>query len=94
MSIKRTKQRSFNARDKDDADTGLGAAKAEPEKIWAEETAGKADDAFVTYAFTSRFAKGALLQHAKFGKGIVTRVEGARIEVLFQEGVKKLGHAG
>ena len=30
--------------------------------------------------------------HAKFGKGIVVDVEPSRVEVLFQDGPKKLAH--
>ncbi|HEY2509248.1 MAG TPA: hypothetical protein VGI39_00195 [Polyangiaceae bacterium] len=45
------------------------------------------------YSLATRFAKGQLVTHPKFGKGIVVHVEGARIEVLFEEGPKKLGHA-
>lgn len=65
----------------------------EPEKTWAEHLEGKGDDAFFIYAMTSRFSKGQLLAHPKFGKGVVIAVEGARIEVLFEDGPKKLGHA-
>ena len=65
----------------------------EPEKTWAEHLDGKGDDAFLPYAMTSRFTKGQLLAHPKFGKGIVVHVEGQRIEVLFEDGPKKLGHA-
>ncbi len=49
---------------------------------------------FSPYATTTKFAKGALVSHSKFGKGLVVSVEGSRIEVLFEDGVKKLGHAG
>ncbi len=65
----------------------------EAEKTWAEHLEGKGDDAFYPYAMTSRFAKGQLLAHSKFGKGVVVAVEGTRIEVLFEVGPKKLGHA-
>jgi hypothetical protein len=47
----------------------------------------------VPYALASRFEKGVLVLHAKFGKGVVLAVEGTRIDVLFAEGRKKLGHA-
>jgi hypothetical protein len=94
MSIKRTKQTSYGSRNKDyDSDSPFAAAKpAEPTKTWAEHMEGKADDAFVPYAFTSKFEKGALIAHSKFGKGVVVGVDGPRIEVLFQDGAKKLGH--
>jgi hypothetical protein len=94
MSIKRTKHASYGSRNRDYPSSGpfSSAKPAEPTKTWAEHIEGKADDAFVPYALTSKFEKGALLTHAKFGKGIVLAVEGARIEVLFEEGLKKLGH--
>ena len=94
MSIKRTKQRSASSKDHGEAETGLGAKKIEPPKVWADETAGKDDAAFAPYSTTTKFAKGALLLHSKFGKGLVILVEGTRIEVLLEDGIKKLGHAG
>jgi hypothetical protein len=94
MSIKRTKQRSFGrGRDAEESSFG-GPKQAEPEKTWAEHVADKGDDAFVPYAMTSKYAKGALLLHSKFGKGAVVGVEGQRIEVLFEDGARKLGHSG
>jgi hypothetical protein len=88
MSIKRTKQRSFGSgRDTDDA----WAKPAEPERKW-EEIADKPDAEFTPYAMTARFAKGALIAHPKFGKGLVVAVEATNVQVLFQDGLKKLGH--
>jgi hypothetical protein len=95
MSMKRSRAKSSgSSRGQGDDDSNYFAKPKEAEKSWAEHTEGKADDAFVPYAMTSRFAKGQLLSHVKFGKGVVTGVEGSRIEVLFEEGPKKLGHAG
>jgi hypothetical protein len=96
MSIKRTKQRSFSGgRESDtDATSPFGNKPVEPVKTWAEQLDGKGDDSFVGYSFSSRFEKGALLSHPKFGKGVVVGVEPQRIEVLFEDGVKKLGHGG
>ncbi len=94
MSIKRTKQRSFN-HGREAEQGSFGAPKlVPPEKTWAEHVEGKGDDAFVPYAMTSKYAKGALLLHSKFGKGAIVAVEGPRIEVLFEDGARKLGHAG
>jgi hypothetical protein len=92
--MKRSKPRSFGSRDSAEAETGLGAKKIEPPKVWADEVAPKDDANFTAYAPTGRFAKGALLLHPRFGKGLVVGVEGARLEVLFEDGVKKLGHSG
>ena len=94
MSIKRSKPRSFSSREQEEATTGFGVKKVDPPKVWADETGGKPDSAFTPYAFTTKFAKGTLVLHPKFGKGVVVDVEGARVEVLFEDGTKKLGHAG
>jgi hypothetical protein len=94
MSIKRTKQRSFG-RGREGEEGSFGRPKVvEPDKSWAEHVDGKGDDSFVPYVMTSKYAKGALLLHSKFGKGAVVAVEGPRIEVLFEDGPRKLGHAG
>jgi hypothetical protein len=93
MSMKRSKAKSSGSnRSSGDDDGSYFAKPKEAEKTWAEHVEGKGDEAFLPYALTTRFAKGQLLTHAKFGKGMVVAVEGARIEVLFEEGPKKLGH--
>ncbi len=92
--MKRSKAKSSGSgRSSGEDESSYFAKPKEPEKSWAEHLEGKADDAFAPYALTSRFAKGQLLAHPKFGKGVVIGVEGPRIEVLFEEGPKKLGHA-
>jgi hypothetical protein len=97
MSIKRTKQASYGRQkdsgEDDDAPDWSSSKKKAPEKTWAEEIEGKTDADFTPYALSTRFAKGALIQHASFGKGVVRDVVGTRIEVLFEAGIKKLGHA-
>jgi hypothetical protein len=94
MSMKRSRAKSSGSgRASGEDESSYFAKPKEPEKTWAEHLDGKGDDAFVPYAMTSRFAKGQLLTHPKFGKGIVVHVEGQRIEVLFEDGPKKLGHA-
>ncbi|MBX3189157.1 MAG: hypothetical protein KF819_19195 [Labilithrix sp.] len=91
MSMKRTKQRT-GGREKD-IETDFWAKPAEPEKTWTEQVEEKPDDAFTMYAMSERFTKGQLVAHPKFGKGVVLDVEASRVEILFQEGKKKLGHA-
>jgi hypothetical protein len=94
MSMKRSKAKSGGSgRATGEAETDYFAKPKEPEKTWAEHLEGKGDDAFLQYSMASRFTKGQLLAHPKFGKGIVVAVEGQRIEVLFEDGPKKLGHA-
>jgi hypothetical protein len=94
MSMKRSKPKSSGSgRNQGDDDDSYFAKPKEPEKTWAEHMDGKGDDAFVPYSLGTRFAKGQLVTHPKFGKGIVLHVEAQRIEALFEEGPKKLGHA-
>jgi hypothetical protein len=93
MSMKRSKQAgSSSERDKDAADGGYWAKPAVVEKTWTETMEGKGDDAFSPYALAERYAKGQLVTHAKFGKGIVVEADAHKVEILFEDGKKKLGH--
>ena len=92
MSMKRTKQRTSGSGRGSDQETDPWAKPAIPDPEWSE-VVGKPEESFVPFAMSTRFAKGDLILHAKFGKGVVLGVEGPRIEVLFQDGKKKLGHA-
>jgi hypothetical protein len=92
MSMKRSKQRSSGSGRQSDKEDDAWAKPAEPEPAWAE-VESKPDESFVPFVLSSRYAKGDLIRHTKFGKGLVLAVEGTRIEVLFQDGKKKLGHA-
>ncbi|MCA9587568.1 MAG: hypothetical protein KC657_19715 [Myxococcales bacterium] len=92
MSMKRTKQRtSGGGREQDASDAPMGRPKP-PEKTWAERMDGKEDGAFVRYALADRYGKDQLLEHTKFGRGVVVESDAHRVEVLFEAGVKKLGH--
>ncbi|MGA2448943.1 MAG: hypothetical protein ABTD50_09735 [Polyangiaceae bacterium] len=93
MSMKRTKQRgSGSGRSSADEEDAAWSKPAEPEPKWAE-IESKPDGSFVPFALSSRYSKGDLILHSKFGKGLVLGVEPGRIEVLFHDGKKKLGHA-
>src|SRR5258708_25529649 len=92
MSIKRAKQRSFGSGRGGSSEDDFFAKPAEPDKSWDEHMADKTDEQFSPYAMTNKYAKGALIAHSKFGKGVVVHVEGTNVTVLFQEGAKKLGH--
>jgi len=92
--MKRAKARTSGARGSDTSDDNGFFSKPKPAaKTWAEETTGKAETDFTPYTMSTRFALGALLLHTKFGKGIVTEVEGQKVNVLFEDGPRKLGHA-
>ena len=88
--MKRAKQKTPGK--EKDGETDFWAKPATPEKTWEESVEGKPDGDFTLYAMTERFTKAQLVLHPKFGKGIVMEVEAARVEILFQEGKKKLGH--
>jgi hypothetical protein len=95
MSIKRSKQVYHGTTKRDAGDDEKKPSKDKAQKLnWAEQVQSQTDEAFVPYAQTGTFAKGAFVLHQVFGKGLVTAVEGSRIEVLFEAGVKKLVHAG
>jgi hypothetical protein len=92
MSMKRSKQRTSGSSRNSDSEEDFFAKPAGPEPSWSE-VESKPDESFVPFALSSRYAKGALILHPKFGKGLVLTAEPTRIEVLFQDGKKKLGHA-
>jgi hypothetical protein len=92
MSMKRSKQPS-TARRGGDASTFGFMKGPEPEKTWDEQVTGQPDEAFLPYSLRTRYAKGALIAHPKFGKGAVVSVLGSTMEVLFADGRKKLGHS-
>ena len=91
MSMKRSKQRNSGP-SRNSGDDDAWAKPPEPEPTWAE-VEGKPDDSFIPFVLSSRYAKGDLIRHPKFGKGMVIAAEPTRIEVVFQDGKKKLGHA-
>ena len=94
MSMKRSKSRTSGSSRHDDGDFLFGRRpEIEPERNWEEHVSVRPDEEFVPYSQKTRFAKGALIAHTKFGKGLVLTVEGTHVDVLFQEGRKKLGHA-
>ncbi len=94
MSIKRGKQRTFGKGSNQEGADGddYFAKPKEPEKTWEQHMEGHDDGAFQKYAMTERYTKGALVMHPKFGKGVVVGVDATNVQILFQDGTKKLGH--
>ena len=93
MSMKRSKQKTGGGSRSSDEISPFFAKPAEREKTWKEDVETQPEEAFAPYSLKSRFANHALLNHPKFGKGIVVAVEGGVVSVLFADGKKKLGHA-
>jgi hypothetical protein len=94
MSMKRSKARNSGSDRGSGEDDGPQpwAKPVSPEPTWAD-VESKPDESFTRFALSGRYAKGDLIMHPKFGKGLVLDAEANRIEVLFQDGKKKLGHA-
>lgn len=90
--MKRAKQRSFSADRGGDDEADFFKKPAAPEKTWTEHVEGKDEGAFHPYNLSSRYERGALIAHTKFGKGVVVNADSTNIEVLFEAGKKKLGH--
>ncbi len=92
MSMKRAKEVRRGPKDTGKDDDGFFPK--DPARVWEweKDANGQPDDAFAKYSPTARYAKGALMMHPKFGKGVVTESEQAKVDVLFQDGVKKLAH--
>src|SRR4051812_37136563 len=91
MSMKRSKEVKRRGRENEGEDFFANKTAAK-QWDWEKDVASQPEEAFAPYAPKSRFTKGALLVHAKFGKGVVLDVEPSRVEVLFQDGPKKLAH--
>jgi hypothetical protein len=92
MSIHRPKRAT--SRKSESSAAARGSASSGPPKPpkWKEAVGEQPDGAFATYATEATFAKDALVSHSKFGKGIVLEVDGNKIQILFEEGIRKLLH--
>ncbi|MGC4116773.1 MAG: hypothetical protein QM765_19880 [Myxococcales bacterium] len=87
MSIKRSREVSRRPRDAGDFES-----KKAPERVykWEDDVSPRLSEPFQAYGAAFKYAKDSLVEHTVFGKGIVTKVDGGKIEVLFQAGLKKL----
>ncbi len=91
MSIKRS--RDFSRRPTPDyKETSAAPKRAARRLSFDSDVASRPAESAVAYGALYRHAKDDLIEHKVFGRGIVTRVEGERIEVLFRDGIKKLAH--
>lgn len=91
MSIKRS--RDLSRRPTPDYKEASAAPKrAARRHSFDRDVASRPAETAVAYATAYRHAEDDLIEHQVFGRGLVTRVEGDRIEVLFRDGIKKLAH--
>ncbi len=92
MSMKRTKKATATTRGSS-SETSFGFNP--PDQVvptWDVAVGALGADGFIAYAPAQTYKRDTLLDHAKFGRGKVLAVDGGRIEVLFNDGVKKLAH--
>ena len=73
-------------------DASAAPKRAERRYSFDRDVASRPAEAAVAYGTAYRHAEDDLIEHTVFGRGLVTRVQGNRIEVLFREGIKKLAH--
>ncbi|MBX3197107.1 MAG: hypothetical protein KF894_03035 [Labilithrix sp.] len=71
----------------------LTAPAASPASDWSAATADP-EKARRKYAATERFERGELVEHPKFGVGVVTGTEPGKAVILFESGVRKLVAGG
>jgi hypothetical protein len=95
MSMKRARKTGPGGRagDSEGALTPFGQA-LPTIPSWQEAVGDKTDLTCRPWSLTTSFARNEVIEHPKFGKGLVVFVQGTKIQVLFQEGTKMLGHAG
>ena len=70
-------------------DRAVGPAPASPTNDWAAAIAD-ASKPRRKYVAAERFARGDLVEHPKFGVGVVTGTEPGKAVILFESGVRKL----
>lgn len=91
--MKRAKPVNRGGRTSTQSEGPLGFGPAPETPKWEELVAPREEGDFKPYAMTATFARNDLVTHPKFGKGVVVMVDGAKVEILFQDGARKLGHS-
>jgi|GEM_PF-706685 len=94
MSIKRSKQPYRSSSSLRDKEEKKHSKDKKEEWNWMEVVQPEPPEKFLPYSINSTFAKGDFITHKVFGRGMVIAVEGNKIEVLFESGIKKLIQAG
>jgi hypothetical protein len=93
MSIHRPK-RPTNRRTEKATATRASAASPAPKQLkWKDAVGSHPDSAFSPYSQAATFSKDTLVSHPKFGKGVVVEVDGNKVQILFEEGMRKLLHS-
>jgi hypothetical protein len=91
MSIHRPKRATARRTESKGTARGSSSSALKPPK-WKDIVHDKPEEAFSSYSQGSRYELNTLLNHPKFGKGIVVEVDGNKVHVLFEEGPRRLLH--
>lgn len=62
------------------------------EAAWEAAVEGRGPESARRYVPKERFSAGELIDHAKFGLGVVRRAEATKIEVIFRDATRTLAH--
>ena len=73
--------------------TKADAAATKQEKAWSAAVAGRTEDDARGYRPSERFSEGELVNHTKFGLGVVVRVEVSKCELLFRDTPRVMVHS-
>ena len=73
--------------------TKADAAATKQEKAWSAAVAGRTEDDARGYRPSERFTEGDLVNHTKFGLGVVVRVEVSKCELLFRDTPRVMVHS-
>jgi len=90
MSMKRAKKATGGRPTSTETSLGFNPPPETPK--WDQAVAAADETTFVPYEPAKRYERGALVTHTRFGKGLVLSVDGPRIEVLFEDAIRRLGH--
>ena len=80
------------ARKKATATTKKRASKTIAPSLWVELNEKFGSAGALDYSFKTTFEANTILNHVKFGIGYITKVEGQKMEVVFQDQVRQLVH--
>lgn len=87
-----TKKPSASKRAKASTTAKKRASKTLAPTLWVELNEKFGSDNAQDYNFRTSFEANTILNHTKFGIGYITKVEGQKMEVVFQDQVRQLVH--
>lgn len=72
--------------------TKKSASKSLAPSVWSDLQQKIGSQGATTYSFKTTYQTHQAIEHAQFGIGFVTKVQGQKIEVVFQDQVRQLVH--